>query len=125
MSCRGVDSHEELQDVDPLPFTELVIRPVMLYKHIQEHPVTDSISEEDIVGIVNPEMVEPLCNYLFFADQAHDCGTEENLKTVLDEHGTGLSETARILCTNLSDFSGLDRPYIPPKCFVLKAIGIN
>ena len=85
--CRGVDSHEELQDLDPLPFPELVVRLVMLYKHVQEHPVTDHIPEEELIGKVDPDLVETLCKYLYFADQAYDCGTEENLKKVLDEHG--------------------------------------
>lgn len=82
-----MDSHEELHDLEPLPFPELVTRLVLLYKHLQEHPATDEISKEDILGEVTTDIVETLCKYLYFADQAYDCGTEENLKEVLDKHG--------------------------------------
>lgn len=87
----GIDSHEELQDLDPLPFPELVIRLVLLYKHLQEHPVTDELPKEEITGQVTSEDVETLCKYLYFADQSYDCGTEGNLKEVLDEHGYDLN----------------------------------
>ena len=87
---RGVDSHEELHDLEPLPFPELVIRLVLLYKHLQENPVTDELPKEEITGKVTPDDVETLCKYLYFADQSYDCGTEENLKEVLDEHGKDL-----------------------------------
>ena len=82
-----MDSHEELHDLDPLPFPELVMRLVLLYKHLQENPATDEIPKEEIIGTVTPDNVEVLCKYLYFADQAYDCGTEGNLKEVLDEHG--------------------------------------
>ncbi len=49
--------------------------------------MTDSIPEEDITDRVTPETVETLCQYLYFADQSYDCGTEHNLKKLLEEHG--------------------------------------
>lgn len=85
--CRGKASHEELQGLDPLPVHELIIRLTLLYKHVQEHPATDNLSERDIEGPVSPETVEILCQYLYFADQAYDCGTEANLRDVLAEKG--------------------------------------
>jgi len=54
---------------------------------VQDNPVTDRIPQEDITDRVTPEVVETLCQYLYFADQAYDCGTENNLKKLLEEHG--------------------------------------
>jgi len=49
--------------------------------------VTDRIPQEDITDGVTPEVVETLCQYLNLADQAYDCGTKNNLKKLLEEHG--------------------------------------
>jgi len=49
--------------------------------------VTDRIPQEDITESVTPEVVESLCQYLYFADQSYDCGTENNLKRLLEDHG--------------------------------------
>ena len=53
--------------------------------------MTDCIAQEDITDAVTPEVVETLCLYLYFADQSYDCGTENNLKELLEEHGQLLS----------------------------------
>lgn len=97
LSHRGVDSHEELQDLEPLPFPDLVTRLVVLYKHVQENPISDELSKEDITGEVTPDDVETLCKYLYFADQSYDCGTEGNLKTILEEHGMLAATLAMII----------------------------
>ena len=96
--CRGVDGHEELTGLEPIPVHELAMRLMLLYKHRQEHPAVDSITEEDVLGPVSPETVELLCRYLYYADQAYDCGTEDSLKQLLSEDGEHLRSTADSSC---------------------------
>lgn len=72
-------------EMRPLP--ELLVRLVLLYRHVQEHPVADELPAGDIEGPVSAGDVNELCKYLYFADQAYDCGSEGNLKDALDEQG--------------------------------------
>lgn len=69
--------------------------------------MTDELPKEEITGKVTPEDVETLCKYLYFADQSYDCGTEGNLKKVLDEHGKLLSrwlvESSTCSCQGAQD----------------------
>ena len=85
---RGGDAHEELRGLKSLPLSELLVRLIFLYRHLQENPVSDLLDASEIVGEVTTDQVETLCHYLYLADQAYDCGTEDNLKTVLEEEGT-------------------------------------
>lgn len=73
-----------------MPLSDLIVRLILLYKHVQENPVADSLSSDDVQDTVTPDAVETLCKYLYFADQAYDCGTESNLKGALSEHGEPL-----------------------------------
>ena len=85
--CSGAEAMPELQGFEPLPVHELAVRLCFMYQHRQEHPVVDSLAQEDILGLVDPESVDLLCKYLYFADQAYDCGTEANLKRLLGDYG--------------------------------------
>ena len=73
--------------METLPLPDLLVRLLFLYRHLQENPVFDKLGEEDVQGEVTTSQIETLCRYLYFADQAYDCGTEDNLKALLEEQG--------------------------------------
>lgn len=87
LHCRGGDAHDELKGLEPPPVGELLVRLLFLYRHAQQHPVHDKLDADDLLGEVPPDLIGRLCQYLFYADQAYDCGTEDNLKALLEEDG--------------------------------------
>ncbi|DBA89266.1 hypothetical protein WJX77_010917 [Trebouxia sp. C0004] len=77
---KSKDHMPALSKLEPLPTHELAIRLFYLYDHFRREPVVDEFPGGKQA---DPDLVDKLAYYLWFAEYAYEAGTEPNLKKVL------------------------------------------